>query len=148
MDYRRITRADVDKVTALAMEALALSSDLPVHVSREKVRFVVDSFAAGPMHLQMAAFDDDGIPVAALAMYVQSMLFHERYEGQVMMCFAKVPGTGAVLIRAMMAYVAKDIRIQRVQWCMNEQPDPRFARMVQRRFGFAQRLDNFVFYKG
>jgi hypothetical protein len=147
MQRRRITLADVDAVTDLAIEAIALAGDVPLHLCRRKIRQMVSNFAQVPGHFQFAAFDG-AVPVAAVAMCVAEIPFFERCEGHVMLCYSRWPGAGVPLIRALMEYVAGDIRIRRVQWCMNEHPDPRFARMLERRFGFTHRLDNLVHYKG
>lgn len=147
LEFRRIGPLDVESVTDLAMKALAMSDDLPLHPSRPKVRHVVAAFATDGHHFQMAAFDG-ARAVGAVAMVVAEMPFHERFEGHVMMCYASVVGAGMPLVRSMMDFVRADMKIQRVIWAMNDQPDPRFAKMVARCFGFSQRLDTFVFYKG
>jgi hypothetical protein len=148
--YRRIQLADVDVVTAFALKALDLSKDLPVHVSAAKVRSMVTTFALYDQHFHLVAFDE-GAPVAALAVYVAEMPFHERCEGHVMICYAQEPGTGVHLINSMMRWIKGDARIQRVQWAMNECTSPMVARMsnlIRRRWKFDRSNDNLIFYKG
>lgn len=147
IEYRRMRPSDVDAVTALGVEALRkFSSDIPLHVSPPKVRAVVNTFCVRHEHFHEIAFKD-GEPVGAVAMFVAEMPFHERSEGHVMMCYAKEPGTGVRLIADMMRWARMDMRISRVQWCMNNGAG-RYAAMLKRRWNFSHHVDNLIYHKG
>lgn len=145
--YRRMTLGDVDAVARLGCEALRVhAADVPLHVSPDKVRDIVHRFCVFQEHFHLVAFKN-GQPVGAIGLAVAEMPFHERFEGHVMMCYATEPGTGMRLVRSMMAWVMRDVRIQRIQWAMNHGAD-RFAAVVRRRCKFTHRIDNLIFYKG
>lgn len=146
LEYRRMGMGDIDAVRDFALKALALSADLPVHVSVEKVRNMVKAFAIGHEHWNQIAVKEDGQIVGAMALYVAEMPFHERSEGHVMICYATEPGAGAHMIRDMMAWVAADSRIQRVQWAMNAGVG-RLCSVIQRRWRF-RRHETLIHYKG
>lgn len=149
IEYRRATIYDVPELMDLARAGLTLRGyveALPLHVDNFKIRQMIVHFVTMTGHFQMVAVKD-GKVVGALAMYVAEMPWFERAEGHVMMCFATVPSTVRRLVREMMAYVDADIRIRRVCWSMNEGAEKLVA-MAARRFGFGQRLDNLIYYKG
>jgi hypothetical protein len=151
--YRRIVPQDVPRVTDLALRALASSGEYPLHPSRPKVERMVGHFAVDRASFGMAAFTEDNLPVAAIALYVLESPFYERHEGHVVMCWSEDPGTGMRLIRQMMDWVKADIRVRRVIWAMNESDGVhsvahRFGELVKRRFGFRSSHDNLVYYKG
>jgi hypothetical protein len=135
------------------MRALASAGDYPLHPSRAKVERMVGHFAIDRASFGLAAFDHDGMPTGAIALYVLESPFYERHEGHVVMCWAEEPGTGLRLIRSMMDWVHEDIRVRRVIWSMNEGAGPestahRFGQLVKRRFGFRSSHDNLVYNKG
>lgn len=151
IEYRRIKLLDVPAITDLAVKALTPSQSYPLHLDRAKVQKMVEGFAIDRSHYNMAAFKDEK-PVGGIALYVVESPFFERHEGHVVMAFSEEPGTGARLIRLMMDWVKADMRVRRVVWSMNEACGDnsiaaRFGRMVKRRYGFASRHDNLVFYK-
>jgi hypothetical protein len=150
MEFRRIRLAEVDAVTDLAVEALATySSHVPLHVDRTKIRTLVNTFCVHREHFHQVAFEQ-GVPVAALALYVSEIPFYERSEGHVMICYARRAGACLPLIHSMMRWVRDDMRVRRVQWAMNEHSTAvgRLCAMLQRRWGFDRRFDNLVYYKG
>lgn len=147
IEYRRMRPSDVDAVAALGVEALRkFSAAMPLHISPPKVRAVVSNFCIRREHFHEIAFKD-GEPVGAVAMAVAEMPFHERSEGHVMMCYAKEPGTGVRLIGDMMRWARADMRISRVQWCMNTGAE-RYAAMLKRRWRFGLHVDNLIYFKG
>lgn len=144
IEYRRIRIADVQAITSLAMSAIP--DDPALLVSEAKVRSMVSFFATEHEHFQMAAFHD-GKPVAGLAMLVSEMPFHYRCEGTIIFCFSALAGAGAVLLRALMRFVAHDLRIRRVSWAMNRGFDERIVHLA-RRLGFQSAHPTLMYAKG
>lgn len=145
MEHRPIVPADVPAVVAFALAAIQ-AVKAPVHVSASKVQHMVEWFASNAGHFQHATFMG-GVPVAAVAMCVVEMPFHERCEGHVMFALSRKAGAGSPLVRRMMEFVGADMRIQRVQWAMNEMCDEKLVRVIQRRWGFRHQTQNLIFYK-
>lgn len=147
MYLRRVTLADVAEVAAYAEGVLRALPDVPLHVSTAKVRGMVAQFAIERQHLGLVVVDAERI-VGAIALWVAEMPFHERCEAHIVFCHASLPGAGTPMIRAAMDWVHRDMRIQRVQWCMNVGQDERLGRLLARRHGFVTKVDNLIFYKG
>lgn len=143
IEYRRIDIADVAALASLAMHAIP--DEPEVEVSAEKVCAMVEFFATHPEHFQLAAFKD-GVAVAGVACLVTEMPFHERGEGTIVFCFARVPGTGYRLLRALVDWVKNDMRIRRVSWAMNRGFDRRIAGLAAR-LGFNQEHPTLMLYK-
>ena len=94
---------------------------------------------------QRAAFEA-GVCVAALAVLVSEMPFHEKCEGHVFFAFATKAGAGAMLFREMRGWFDREMLVRRVVWPMNERFDPRM-RYLARRFGFTSEAPMFVLWK-
>lgn len=144
MTFRRITVADVEALTALALSAIPYQRTLVVNP--DKVRSMVSFFATSHEHFQMAAFDNDK-PVAGVAMLVSEMPFHDRCEGTIVFCFSSGVGVGMRLLREMMRWVNNDFRIRRVSWAMNPGFDERMV-VVARRLGFQSAHPTLMYCKG
>lgn len=148
IEYRRMRLSEVDAVAELGVEALRThAGEVPLHISPGKVRMVVNDFCIRPEHFHEVAFKD-GQPIGAVAMRVVEAPFHERFDGHVMMAFCREPGPGLKLINDMVKWARSDMRIARVQWCMNECNAGRFAGLLTRRWGFEHRVDNLICYRG
>jgi len=143
IEYRRIRVSDVGPIADLAFESMP--KDDRLRVSKEKVWRWVTMFATSYEHFQLAAFED-GVAVAGIAAYVSEMPFYERQEATIMFCYAKVPGTGFRLLRALMRFVNESMLIRRVQWAQNTF-DERIVRLA-RRLGFTESHPVLMFHKG
>lgn len=145
IEYRRIRLSDVGPMTEFALKAMP--DEPEVAVSREKVLSMVSFFAIHhDPHFQLAAFVDGHI-VAAVAMLVADMPFHERGEGTIVFCYSQRPGAGYRLLRELVRWVNDDMRIRRVSWNMNRGFDERLGHMAKR-LGFASQQTMLVMYKG
>lgn len=133
--YRTLQLADVDAVAAFAADGMPSRDAAGLRFSPAKVRSVVEHFAHTPSDFHLVAFDG-GQVVGAIAACVTEMLFFERCEATVVMCQARgTPGVGRELIGRLMAWVASDMRVRRVQFPIEIDARPGFERLL-RGFGF------------
>lgn len=145
LEYRRIRLSDVGAMTAFALAAMP--DEPEVAVSPSKVLHMVSFFALHHHdHFQLAAFDGEQ-PVAALALLVADMPFHERGEGTIVFCYSQRVGAGYRLLREMVRWVNDDMRIRRVSWAMNRDFDQRL-RVLALRLGFQSEHPTLMLYKG
>ena len=144
IEYRRIRLTDVDELSAFARAAMPDEDEFVV--SAEKVVSMVTFFAVHHEHFQLAAFKDGNV-VAGVAMLVTEMPFYERGEGSIVFCYATEPGTGYRLLRALVQWVNRDMRVRRVTWSMNRGFDERM-RKIARRLGFQSEFPTLMYCKG
>lgn len=143
---RRIEPNDVRQVADFAIYGLRAEL-YPMHVDRQKVEGMVQTFCQPhPDRFQLAAFDGQRM-VAGIAVAVTPMLFFERCEAHIVMFRSVLPGAGVMLLRALRRWVAKDMRIRRVVWPMEFHTDERTLRLA-RVCGFDSQMALCVHYKG
>lgn len=133
--YRTLQLSDVDAVAAFAADGMPSRDAAGLRFSPVKVRSVVEHFAHTPSDFHLVAFDG-GQVVGAIAACVTEMLFFERCEATVVMCQARgTPGVGRELIGRLMEWACDDFRVRRIQFPIEMQARPGFARLL-RGFGF------------
>lgn len=147
--YRKITSADVDSVTAFAIEGLR-PERFPMVFCPRKTRAAVEHFAGSAGDFQCAAFDGSRV-VGAIAAMVSESPFFERCDAHVWLLYAKVPGVGRELVNRMLAWAKGHPMVRRVVWAQNSDADPRTKALAKRcadRAGLAvEEVTMQVFYK-
>jgi RimJ/RimL family protein N-acetyltransferase len=143
--YRRIDSADIAAVERFAMRGLR-SERVPMHLSRERVRAVIEHFARSQTDFHMGAFDGNEM-VGGIAVTVVPMLFFERSEAHIVMLFATAPGVGFRLLRAAMTWAQRNPAVRRVLWSLEDDADHDRMERAARRYGFTKRHALVVAYK-
>ena len=144
-ELRRITAADVEPMTALAIQGMR-AYRYPLALAPENIRRVGRHFLVdAPDRFQLAAFNE-GTPVAGLAVTVQPMLWFQGSEAVILMGFASKSGAGIPLLRAMLKWISARSDIRRVIWPHEAHGDPRIQ-VLARRLGFQQLAISSVLYK-
>lgn len=146
MEYRRITKADVDQVAVFAVAGLRPELYPSLRVSQEKVRSAMLHFAGSQTDFHLAAFDGNKM-VGGIAAFVAPSILFERSEATVLMLRAVVPGVGRRLIAAFKAWVDEQMHIRRVTF-VEEFDAPRGLARLMARYGFKQKHTALVYLKG
>lgn len=145
--FRTLQPSDIGAVAAFAAEGMPGRDAPGLRFSPDKVRAIVQHFQRTPSDFHLVAFDADRV-VGAIAACVSEMLFFERCEATVVMCQARgVPGVGRELIGRLMAWVAIDMRVRRVQFPIDTGARRGYARLL-RSAGFVPVAETFTFFKG
>lgn len=122
-------------VAAFAIEGMRADLYPGLRVSEEKVLGVIEHFRKSARDFHLIAVDGGRI-VGAIAAAVSQMLFFERCEATVVMCQATAPGAGQHLIGQMVKWARANMMVRRVVFPQEFHAEPRWAEVLERRYGF------------
>lgn len=145
MEFRRITPSDVEHVINFAMLGMR-PERYPLHVSRTRVRAVVEHFVMSQGDFHLAAFDG-GRMVGGIAVLVSQMLWFQRAEAHVVMFFAVVPGVGRRLLREAMRWFRDNAGLRRMHWPLEDDAQVERLTRMGRRAGFNRQHSVLLAYK-
>jgi len=145
IEYRRIQPADVEQVSAFAIEGMRPEL-YPMRLSRPKVHATIEHFMRSTSDFHLAAFDGDRM-VGGIAAVAHESMWFERFDATVVMCRAIVPGVGRRLIAALKAWIDDDIRIRRAMFPLEFDADARMQRLLSR-YGFGGSQVVCIYHKG
>ena len=135
---RLATLAELDAVTAFAIEGMRAELYPGLRLDPVRVRHVVAAIVGGQAAgFQQIAVGDDGQLVGIVAALQVPMLFFERCEAVVVACRAVAPGAGRQLLRALKTWADDSHAIRRVVWPIEFHAPASTVRLAQR-LGFTQ----------
>lgn len=136
MQVRRVAEADISDVVDFAIGGMRLELYPDLVFDREKLVAIVRAIAADDAQFNLAAFDDDGHPVAVVAAVVNPMMWFERSEAIVVMCRSIVPWQGSKLVGYMIDWANDNPAIRQIVFPLEFHASPQQADVLQRRYRF------------
>lgn len=141
---RPATIADLPQIIDLSVESVS-RDPLPVQIDREAMAAMGKQLIGNPAHFVWVAVVD-GRVTACVAAMVQPGFWFRKLQASVILCYAREPGAGALLLRRFSRWLKSRSGIKVAVYECEPSTDPRLTAYLKR-IGFTRESTNLSYVR-